>query len=419
VEPHPLKDGQPTAENRHPPRERQKLNEPAPARILILDDEALHLKALCETLRAKNFLTSGFTSPREALAVLRSQSFDLLLTDLIMPEMDGIAFLRAAQEIEPNTVGIVMTGQGTIDSAVEAMKAGALDYILKPFRLSAILPVLARALAVRRLRMENEQLRDSLAMSELRRKNLELEEQSRRMQEASRMKNEFLAAMSHELRTPLNGIIGFSEFLLEGKPGRLNAKQKEYLGDVLRGGQHLLQLINNILDLSKAEAGKMQLHPEPLSLRRVIDEVCAVLRPMAAKKNIALACAVDRSLDEVTLDPQKLKQVLYNLLSNAVKFTDDGGHVGVLAKPAERGWFELQVRDTGIGIRREDLGKLFVSFQQIDSGAVRCREGTGLGLALTRKLVELHGGTLKVSSQFGRGSTFTAVLPASPGQPAS
>jgi protein-histidine pros-kinase len=231
------------------------------------------------------------------------------------------------------------------------------------------------------------------------------------IQEANRMKSEFLANMSHELRTPLNGIIGFSEFLVDEKPGKLNDRQREYLNDILNSGRHLLQLINDVLDLSKVEAGKMELFPETFSLRNAVEEVCSVVSPMAKKKNIAIEQTISSAVERVTLDQQKFKQVMFNLLSNAVKFTDDGGRVAIVAGPHGSNQLRLQVRDTGIGIRPEDFGKLFVEFKQIDSGTTRKYEGTGLGLALTKKIVEFQNGSITVESEPGKGSTFTVILP--------
>ena len=212
-----------------------------------------------------------------------------------------------------------------------------------------------------------------------------------RAEAAGRAKSAFLASMSHELRTPLNSIIGFSEFLVDGKPGPLNSKQTEYLGDVLSSGRHLLQLINDILDLAKVEAGKIEFHPEPFPLRKAIAEVCAVTGPLGAKKRIRVSVTVAPELKEVTLDAIKFKQVAYNLLSNALKFTDSDGSVEISCAPRGRDQFTLAVKDTGIGIKPEDIGRLFREFEQIDSGAGRRYEGTGLGLALTRKLAELQG----------------------------
>jgi protein-histidine pros-kinase len=233
------------------------------------------------------------------------------------------------------------------------------------------------------------------------------------LQEANRLKSVFLANMSHELRTPLNAIIGFSEFLIDGKVGALNVKQKEYLTDVLNSGRHLLQLINDVLDLSKVEAGKMEIRAERFSVRQAIEEVCTGTASMAASKKIAVERAIADALDQVTLDRQKFIQVLYNLLSNALKFSDEGASVYIGARQHD-GSLELSVRDTGIGIRREDLERLFVEFQQLDSGSARRFEGTGLGLALTKKLVEVQGGSIGVESDRGRGSTFTVLLPLPP-----
>jgi PAS domain S-box-containing protein len=233
----------------------------------------------------------------------------------------------------------------------------------------------------------------------------------RTLQEASRLKSEFLANMSHELRTPLNGIIGFSEFLIDEKPGPLNAKQKEFLNDVLASGQHLLRLINDVLDLSKVEAGRMELFPETFAVPGAIDEVCSIVSTLARKKNITLHRQTTIAPDTVTLDRQKFVQVLYNLLSNALKFTDEGGEVTIEASMSTPHELQLAVRDSGIGIRSQDFSRLFVEFQQLDTGTARRYEGTGLGLALTKRLIEFQHGTIAVSSEPGQGSTFTVTLP--------
>ncbi len=246
---------------------------------------------------------------------------------------------------------------------------------------------------------------------QLRLENLRLEERSRQVEAANRLKSEFLANMSHELRTPLNGIIGFTQMLIDKRPGPLNPKQAEYLDDVYNSATHLLQLINDVLDLAKVEAGKMELDLETFAPEKAVGEVCAILQGIANEKGVKLTWDVAPELGRVTLDPHKFKQICYNLLSNAVKFTNPDGNVEIRAFRREEDWFELKVMDSGIGIKPEDLSRLFRPFEQLESGASRRHEGTGLGLALTRKIVELHGGRIGVESEVGHGSRFTVVLP--------
>jgi signal transduction histidine kinase len=225
------------------------------------------------------------------------------------------------------------------------------------------------------------------------------------------LKSEFLANMSHELRTPLNGIIGFSELLIDEKVGTLNDVQKEFINHSLNGGRHLLRLINDILDLSKIEAGKVELSPETFPLTATLQEVYAAVSLMALRKGISLECHVAPSLSDVTLDRQKFKQILFNLLSNAIKFTDDGGAVSVAIESQGANVLNIQVRDSGVGIKPEDISKLFIEFNRIDSPMARRHEGTGLGLSLTKKLVELQRGSIAVASDWGKGSVFTVLLP--------
>ena len=250
----------------------------------------------------------------------------------------------------------------------------------------------------------------------------ELEQAKIQADAANRAKSDFLANMSHELRTPLNAVIGFAEVLQDQYFGPLNEKQKKYVDNINTSGRHLLGLINDILDLSKVEAGKMELEPDSLSLKKdVLEPSLVLLQEKAHKHNISLTLEVDSRADiNLSADSKKLKQILFNLLSNAVKFTPDGGSVEVKAQlvkgdvaavPVAEDSIEISVKDSGIGIKPEDLSKLFQTFSQIESSYTKTVEGTGLGLALTKKLVELHGGKIWVESEFGKGSKFIFVIP--------
>jgi signal transduction histidine kinase len=241
----------------------------------------------------------------------------------------------------------------------------------------------------------------------------EIEDKSRQLEVADRHKSEFLANMSHELRTPLNAIIGFSEVLLERMFGEVNEKQAEYLQDVLSSGRHLLSLINDILDLSKIEAGRMELEMASFDMPLALQNAMTLIRERADRHGIALSLAVDERLGAFAGDERKIKQILLNLLSNAVKFTPEGGRISVKAMPAD-GSVEISISDTGIGIAPEDQEAIFEEFRQVGSDYSRKREGTGLGLTLTRKFVEMHGGTICVKSEVGKGSTFTFTLPVRP-----
>ncbi|MEP6943315.1 MAG: GAF domain-containing protein [Betaproteobacteria bacterium] len=237
----------------------------------------------------------------------------------------------------------------------------------------------------------------------------EIADKSRQLEVASQHKSEFLANMSHELRTPLNAIIGFSEVLAERMFGEINDKQEEYLGDILDSARHLLSLINDILDLSKIEAGRMELNVSDFHLSAAIENTIMLMRERAHRRDITLSCVIDEKLGEIRADERKVKQVLLNLLSNALKFTSEGGRIDVRA--AKRGdCVEISVADTGVGIALEDQATVFEEFRQVGSASKRV-EGTGLGLAISRKFVELHGGAIRVESEPGKGSTFAFTIP--------
>jgi signal transduction histidine kinase len=250
--------------------------------------------------------------------------------------------------------------------------------------------------------------------TELRLESQRLGEENRQIAEASRLKSQFLANMSHELRTPLNAIIGFSDLLRSGRVATTSTKYLEFLGHINASGQHLLEMVNDVLDLSKVASGKLQFHPEPIDLAQAIKEVVDMLRVAADRNGVVVCTEIEPGLNDLWLDRPRFKQVLSNYLSNAIKFSHDGGTVTVRARAEADGSLRVEVQDTGIGIATADQARLFAEFQQIDSSSSRRHHGTGLGLALTRLLVEAQGGSVGVRSTLDAGSTFHFILNARP-----
>jgi signal transduction histidine kinase len=244
----------------------------------------------------------------------------------------------------------------------------------------------------------------------------ELKEANEELLHLDQLKSDFLATMSHELRTPLTSVIGYSDLLLSGMTGEVTEKQKGFLSSILTNAETLLSLINDILDLTKIEAGKLELNLEPVELRSVLIAVISVAKPRARDKKIQISTFLPTDLPTLLADPAKLGQILLNLLTNAIKYTHEMGKVGIEARALPAGVVEIRVTDTGIGIAREDIPRVFERFTQIDSSSTRNQGGTGLGLAITRDLIELHGGTIKVQSQLGKGTSFTFTIPMASGQ---
>lgn len=244
---------------------------------------------------------------------------------------------------------------------------------------------------------------------EIKRINQELEISNKKIKEADKLKSEFLANMSHELRTPLNAIIGFSEVLKSKSFGQLNSEQEDFVNDIHKAGKHLLKLINDVLDLSKIEAGKMELNFSEINIAKELESVHNVIRPLYQKKNLHFSIEIDEGISTIFADEIRFKQIMYNLLSNAIKFTKEGS-VKVKVSKID-GSIQVDVIDTGIGIKKENLDLIFKEFYQSDSSLSKEYEGTGLGLSLTKKLVELHDGKIFVKSEINRGSTFSFTLP--------
>ncbi len=330
----------------------------------------------------------------------RSDAVGRKLADLIVPPQDRDAYRNGLARY-------AATGQGTMIGRLLELTAMRSDGSEFPVEF-AIQPVLIEGQTSFTVSLRD--LTERRRADELRLRSLHLEAENRQVREASRMKSEFLANMSHELRTPLNAIIGFSTILRDASSEVSPEQRVEFLGHVLTSGRHLLQLINDVLDLSKVEAGKLEFRPEPIEIDRVVQEVLSVLKETAASKGLGISVDVE-PLADVYLDAGRLKQVLYNYVSNALKFTPAAGRVAIRARADGPGAWRLEVEDSGIGIAEKDLPKLFVEFEQIDAGAAKQHGGTGLGLALTKRLVEAQGGHVGARSTLGAGSVFWATLP--------
>lgn len=364
-------------------------------RVLVVDDEVPQMKALCETLKEHGYAPAGYDSGEAALEALRNGAqFDLLLTDLMMPKLDGIALLQAALKFDPDLVGVIMTGKGTIATAVEAMKAGALDYILKPFKLSAILPVLARSLGVRRLRMENAELARQVAQrtAELEAANQELEA--------------FSYSVSHDLRAPLRAIKGFSEILVHDHARDMSDEARRLLEIVTTNGRRMEELIEDLLRFSRLN--RQYLSKRTVDLPALVREVLEEVRNDYAGRPVDVKV---RDLPECHADPSLLRQVLINLLSNAFKFTRKRDHaeveIGCRSEAGERIFF---VKDNGAGFDMRQAQKLFGVFQRLHRADEF--EGTGIGLSLAHRIVQRHGGRIWAEAEIGKGATFFFSLPA-------
>ena len=390
--------------------------EPRPV-LLAIDDDPDNRAFLTKAVVKQGFEVVTASNARDARRQLDSRRPALIFLDVQMPEESGLTLLPQMLRDFPEAVVVMMTAYGSEQVAAEALRGGADDYIAKPIDLQRLRELLERNLDKQRLRAERQGLVNRLKDSNrylmrqhaaLRQADEEILQVNRQLEKSNRYKSEFLANMSHELRTPLNAILGFSEILLDATMNLTGGERTEFLRNIHSSGQHLLGLINDILDLAKVEAGKMELHPEPLRVAEALHEVTSILEPMARQQGLQLTTT--GTAEPVQADRSKFKQVLYNLLSNAVKFTPAPGKITVVIKDMPE-QLVVSVHDTGIGMKPEDLPKLFREFEQIDGSYTRRYQGTGLGLALCRRFVEMHGGRIWAESQFGSGSTFTFTIP--------
>ena len=377
--------------------------------VLLVDDSE-HDGELLEHLLRRGGLDVAFERVETAdamAAALHRRAFDIVISDWCMPQFSGMHALALARRTNPDVPFVLVTGAIGEEAAADAMRAGARDFVLKS-RLARLVPVVQREIVEGAARRHRRAMQVELEKRREEAVHLTRSEEQSRLR--SELKSKFLATMSHELRTPLNAILGFSDLLQQPEFGALNERQAEFIRNIHASGRHLLNLVNDLLDLSKIEAGRMTLSTERIGASVLVDAVRASVQPLADKQGVTLEVDVDDALPQIDVDPLRVRQILYNLLSNAIKFTAPGGRVW-LGATASGTHLHLAVVDTGVGIAPQDLERLFRDFEQIESPGGDKPEGTGLGLALSRRLAQLHGGDIAVTSVFGRGSTFTVTLP--------
>ncbi len=379
-------------------------------RLLVLDDEAAQVQALCHTLEDEGYSVKGFTAAAAALAALRAGAFDIVLTDLTMPGMDGIAFLNAARAIDPGLVGIVMTGHGTIATAVEAMQAGALDYILKPFDLRVILRVLARTQAMLRLRRENAALLERLSA-----RTEELEAANRDLSVANRELEAFSDSVSHDLRSPLRTIDGLLRVVQEDFGDGIPPEARRHLETVAAQASRMSELTEDLLRLSRL--GREPLSKHPVDIRGLVQQVVDELHAAEPVRQLDIRIG---ELPAAEADPSLLRQVWVNLVANALKFTrrrenaliEISGAAQAGDKGRGPGGAEhklYSIRDNGAGFDPRRAERLFGIFQRLH--AAKDFEGTGVGLSITRRIIERHGGSIWAESEPDRGAAFYFTLP--------
>ncbi len=422
-------------------------NKPA---ILIVDDIPENLFVLEKLLKKLDVNIVKAGSGNEALSSILYNEFALIILDVQMPEMDGFEVAEILKsEDETANIPIIFVTAIDRDDAKEVIgyERGAVDFIFKPYNeyilLSKVIvflelykmktglevlvgertnelretnerllkEIIKNKQVEEELRKYRDQLEEQVAerTRELESKASELEEANLSLQEADRLKSVFLASMSHELRTPLNSIIGFTGIMLQGISGEINDEQKKQLTMVKKGGDHLLSLINDLLDIAKIEAERVELAVEEFDLDDIVKEVVETFSPVVMEKGLELTKYVPEGITLIS-DRRRVKQVLMNLLSNAVKFTDDGS-IRVAAGISEGEKVEMNITDTGIGIKAEDMKILFQPFQQVDTSLTKRHEGSGLGLHLTKKLAALLRSEVSAKSEFGKGSEFTFTIP--------
>lgn len=374
--------------------------------VLALDDEENILNSLKRLFLNEPYNVATTSNAKEAMEIVTREEIKVVLSDYRMPDMSGVEFLGKVKMKKPDVLRILFTGFADIAAAEEAINEGEVyRFISKPWNTEELKTTIRQAIEHYDLVLEN---RNYLKTTE--KKNEELEVLNKKLKGMYEIQKEFTSTVSHELRTPLASIKSTIDLVLSGTPGELNKDQTKFLGKAKDNVDRLNRLINDILDLTKLESGKIELKIEFTDIGQVIKEVVEIQESVAKDKGLYLKCEIVSDCPKVPCDMDKMHQVFSNLISNAIKFTDKGGITVSIINYEERNHVEVCVEDTGQGIEKKDLDKLFQKFQQLGD-STKHAGGTGLGLAICKEIIHRHGGKIWVESELGKGSCFHFVLP--------
>lgn len=369
------------------------------ARVLVVDDELVFRQTMTSWLKNKDYDVYSAEGGEQAIAMVRSKRFDVVLLDIRMPEVDGIAVLKYLKEHSRGTDVIMLTGYTDTGVAVECMKLGASDFLMKPVERGSL---------------------DARIRSVLRARDAE-EAKGRAMRGLEQARVDFTAMLVHELRSPLGGIKESLSFIRKTDPNRpLDQVHYDLLNAAVAASEKMLDLINDFLDLSKLEAGKVPLRKMSVDFRDIVEFTCKSMRILIDNKNLQLECDFMSNLPKVDVDPDKMQQVMMNFVSNSIKFTTEGGKISIRVKAEEvademdaeaRKQLVVSVVDTGVGIAKEEIPSLFEKYKQTRAGTSSKYKGTGLGLTITKRIIEAHGGRLWVDSEVNKGTSFHFTIP--------
>lgn len=363
-------------------------------KILIVDDEKTTREILARALSEEEFTIKTVSDGTEALEMLQNEPFDLLITDLLMPNMEGNELIEKAHEILPDLIPIVITAHASIETAIKALQQGAYDYITKPFDPEIIIPVIERG----------------LEKAHLRRQNIELTQITKKLQELEQMKSDLLDTITHEFSTPISIIKAYVDMFIDGHFDTSNPRHLEGLKSIRSAVIRLERLVMNLLTLSMGKGKTLELKKEKILLQDIISNALSQLNEEISKKNINVVLNVETDLPPFEADPSKLSIAVLNLVDNAVKFNKTNGTVRISASLLKSGNIGIAISDTGIGIPEEKLEEIYSPFTQVDMSSTREHQGTGLGLAVAKTIIEAHGGKITLKSKLGKGSTFIFVL---------